>query len=86
MPRLALHAAYPSSLADPGLAALVRAVAEETAEHQGVPPPAVTIFADRIELDAELPHAVLVAIAAEVRRATGRWHRAKFGTPLWQGE
>jgi hypothetical protein len=29
---------------------------------------------------------ILLAIAAEVRRSTGRWHLAKHGSPLWQGE
>jgi Zn-dependent M32 family carboxypeptidase len=86
MPSLALHAAHPNSLADPALAALVRACAEETAEHQGVAAPTVRVFDNRIELEAELPQAVLLAIAAEVRRATGRWHRAKHGSALWHGE
>jgi hypothetical protein len=33
-----------------------------------------------------LPAAILLAITTEVRRATGRWHRAKYGCPLWSGE
>lgn len=86
MPRITLHAAHPNSLADPALAGLIRACAQETAEHQGVPAPSVALFDDHIELDAEIPPQVLLAIATEVRRATGRWHRAKFGSPLWQGE
>lgn len=86
MQRVTLHAAHPTSLSDPALAELVRACAQETAEHQGVQAPSVALFADHIELSAELPLPVLVAITAEVRRATGRWHRAKFGVPLWQGE
>lgn len=86
MPLIALRAAYPDSLADPSLAALVTACAQETAEHQGVAAPSVAIHGDRVELVAELPNAVLLAIATEVRRATGRWHRAKYGTPLWYGE
>ncbi len=86
MPSLALHAAHPDSLADPALAALVRACAEETAEHQGVAAPTVRVFDDRIELEADLPQPVLLAIVAEVRRSTGRWHRAKHGIPLWHGE
>ena len=84
--RVTLHAAFPQALADPALAALVRACAEETAEIQGVPPPDVTRFDDRIELDGEIPTPELLAIAAEVRRATGRWHIAKHGSALWRGE
>jgi hypothetical protein len=33
-----------------------------------------------------LPAAILLAITTEVRRATGRWHRAKYGCALWSGE
>ena len=84
--RVTLHAAFPRALADPALAALVRACAEETAEIQGVSTPDVTLFDDRVELDGEIPTPVLLAIAAEVRRATGRWHRQKHGIALWRGE
>jgi hypothetical protein len=84
--RVLLHAAYPRSLATEAIADLVRASACEVAERQGLAAPGTRVFEDHIELDAPLPTTVLVAIAAEVRRATGRWHRAKFGAPLWQGE
>ena len=81
-----LHAAHPTSLDDPALAALVKACAEETAEHHGIAPPEVTMLAGRIELRAEVPTPLLLAIAAEVRRATGRWHAAKYGVQLWRGD
>lgn len=84
--RVTLHAAFPGSLRDPSVRDIVRACAEETAEHQGVATPSVEIHDDRVELAAPLPQTVLVVLAAELRRATGRWHRAKFGAPLWQGE
>jgi hypothetical protein len=84
--RLTLHAAHPRSLADPALAALIRACAEETAEHQGVLAPSVELFEDRIELSAELPAPILMAITTELRRATGRWYRSKYGSQLWQGD
>jgi hypothetical protein len=83
--RVTLHTAFPSALADPSLAALVRACVEETAEIHGVSVPTVALFDDRIELDGEMPMPVLLAIAAEVRRSTGRWHVAKYGTALWRG-
>jgi hypothetical protein len=86
MQRLTLHTAHPTSLADPTLASLIRACVQETAEHQGVAAPDVALFDDHIELRADLPQPVLLAIATEVRRATGRWHRAKYGSALWQGE
>lgn len=86
MPLIALRAAFPNSLADPALAALITACAQETAEHQGVAAPLVQIHGDRVELTADLPQPVLLAIATEVRRATGRWHRAKYGSALWYGE
>ncbi len=86
MATITLHAAHPTSLADPTLAQLLRACAEETAEHHGIEPPAVAVFDDHIELRADVPQPVLLAIAAELRRTTGRWHRAKYGAPLWRGE
>ncbi len=81
-----LHAASPRSLADPLLAELVRACVEETAEHQGVAAPSVELFDDHIEVSAQVPMPILLAIAGEVRKATGRWHRNKYGVALWQGE
>jgi hypothetical protein len=48
--------------------------------------PEVALFDDRIELSGVIPMPILLAIAAEVRRSTGRWHLAKHGSPLWQGE
>ena len=84
--RLTLHAAFPTSLTSPAIADLVRASVAETAERHGVEAPQVKVFDDSIELTAPLPPAVLLAIANEVRRATGRWHLAKHGAPLWRGE
>jgi hypothetical protein len=84
--RVTLHAATPTALADVPLAALIRACAQETAEIQGVSVPEVALFDDRIELSGAIPMPILLAIAAEVRRSTGRWHLAKHGSPLWQGE
>ena len=86
MHAITLHAAYPDSLADPALADLVRACAQETAEHHGFAAPEVRFGSDHLELRADIPAPTLLAIATEVRRATGRWHRAKFGSPLWHGE
>lgn len=84
--RVTLHAAFRGALADPALAALIRARAQESAEIQGVAAPTVEILDDRAELSAPLPMPVLVAIATELRRSTGRWHLAKHGSRLWQGE
>ena len=84
--RVTLHAATPTSLADAPLAGLIRACAQETAEIQGVAVPTVELFDDRLELSGVIPIPILLAIAAEVRRSTGRWHLAKHGSQLWQGE
>jgi hypothetical protein len=84
--RLTIHAAYPTSLASATVADVVRASALETAEHHGVAAPEVQMFADRIELAAPLSPTILLALATMIRRTTGRWHLAKYGTPLWQGE
>lgn len=84
--RVTLHAATPTALADAALAALIRACAQETAEIQGVTVPQVELFDDRLELSGAMPMPILLAIAADVRRSTGRWHLAKHGSPLWQGE
>ena len=84
--RIKLHAAYERSLADPLVADLVVASAHEVAERQGVASPEVSVHPDHVELSAALPQAVLLSVATELRKVTGRWHRAKFGTPLWRGE
>ena len=84
--RVTLHAATPTSLADAPLADLIRACAQETAEIQGVAVPSVELFDDRLELSGAIPMPILLAIAAEVRRSTGRWHLAKHGSQLWHGE
>ncbi len=81
-----LHAAYAESLADPAVAGVVRATAEEIAEHEGVAAPEVRVHPDRVELRSPLPDTVLVAITSQLRRTTGRWHLAKYGSPLWQGQ
>lgn len=84
--RITLHAAFSTSLASAAIADLVRASVAETAEHHGVQAPQVAVFDDCIELTAPLSPTVLLAIANEVRHATGRWHRAKYGSPLWRGQ
>jgi hypothetical protein len=86
MARLTLHAAYMASLAPVGVADVVRATIVETAELHGVSPPNVEVFPDRVELDGDLPDAVLIALAARVRAATGRWHAMKYGSALWRGD
>ena len=44
-------------------------------------------FSEPAEPEAVLlGSAILVAVANELRRATGKWHRAKYGVQLWQGE
>ncbi len=83
--RVTLHTAYPNSLADEGVAAIVHASALEAAERQGVASLHVVIHDDRVELIAPLPPAVMLALAAQLRRTTGRWHQAKFGVALWRG-
>ncbi|MDI9402689.1 MAG: hypothetical protein QM516_02350 [Limnohabitans sp.] len=86
MPRLTLYAANSASLTSTGVADVVRATMIETAELHGVPPPMVEIFPDRIELDGDLPDAVLLALTARVRAATDRWHLMKYNARLWQGD
>ncbi len=84
--RIILRAAYPASLESAALQDLVRASVAETAEHQGLPTPTTEMHADRIEILVAAPGPVALALATEVRRATGLWHRRKYGTPLWLGE
>ncbi|RLS94991.1 MAG: hypothetical protein DWI12_05260 [Planctomycetota bacterium] len=84
--RMTLHTAYPTSLADEGVAAVVHASALEAAERHGVTSLNVVMHDDRVELIAPLPPAVLLALATHLRRTTGRWHQAKFGVALWRGE
>jgi hypothetical protein len=84
--RITLRAAHPSSLEDPALQELLRASLAETAEHQGIPAPDAAIFADRVEIVAPVPLPIAIALVSEFRRATGAWHRRKYGAPLWHGE
>jgi len=84
--RIILRAAYPASLESAALRDLVRASVAETAEHQGLSTPDTEIHPDRIEILVAAPGPVALALATEVRRATGLWHRRKYGTPLWLGE
>ncbi|MFM7260705.1 MAG: hypothetical protein ACKO3W_08885 [bacterium] len=84
--RIILRAAYPSSLESAALQDLIRASVAETAEHQGLSTPTTEIHPDRIEILVAAAGPIALALAAEVRRTTGLWHRRKYGAPLWLGE
>jgi len=63
--------------------ATIIAAAEATAERTGVELRSATFDDEGLLLDVEGPMLVAFGLAAEVRRATDRWHREHAGLPLW---
>jgi hypothetical protein len=59
------------------------AAAEATAERTGVDLRSATFDDEGLLLEVEGPMLVAFGLAAEVRRATDRWHREHAGLPLW---
>jgi hypothetical protein len=59
------------------------AAAEATAERTGVELRAATFDEQGLLLEVAGPMLVAFGLAAEVRRATDRWHREHAGLPLW---
>ncbi len=71
-----------SILDDRGRATII-AAAEATAERIGVGLTSATFDDEGLLLEVEGPMLVAFGLAAEVRRATDRWHREHTGLPLW---
>ena len=62
---------------------IVIATAEAIAERTGVRLIATSVEGNALTLTVAGPPLVAVGFAAELRRVTEAWHRAKFGNPLW---
>jgi hypothetical protein len=73
-------------LGDPDVRRIVVAAAEGIAERTGVRLLSIEPAADAVTLTVEGPTLVAVGFAAELRRATEQWHRAKYGQPLWSDD
>lgn len=78
-----LRARFGRPLADARLRSMVTASAHALAERQGIVLRAVAAGDDRISITLEADRIVAMGFAAELRRTTERWHRAKTGATLW---
>lgn len=78
-----LTAATEASLEDERLAATVVAAVKAGAERVGVKLRRVEIEPDGLELEVVGSMLVAVGLAAEIRRATDRWHLDRTGRHLW---
>jgi hypothetical protein len=63
--------------------ATIIAAVEATAERTGVTLDAASFDQEGLLLEVRGPMLVAFGLAAEVRRATDRWHRSHSGLPLW---
>ncbi|MFO0828253.1 MAG: hypothetical protein U0572_08895 [Phycisphaerales bacterium] len=72
-----------SPLANAGVRGIVRATAEAIAERVGVKLVALDDDDDSVTATLEAPQVVALGFAAELRRLTEQWHRAKYGRGLW---
>lgn len=81
---ITLRAPHGAPLADAKIRDLVVATAHSIAERSGVTPISITAERDRVTAVLPLDRIAALGFAAELRRLTDRWHRAKFGgAPLW---
>lgn len=79
-----LRALEGEPLADLGVRSTVIATAEAIAERTGVHLVSVRAEPDRVVLTVEVDRIAAIGFAAELRKLTTNWHRAKFGgAPLW---
>jgi hypothetical protein len=70
-------------LTDENVRRIVISSVEGIAERMGIPLLAVESDEDSVTLTVAAPQLVAMSFAAELRRVTDRWHRTKFGTPIW---
>lgn len=70
-------------MADENVQRIVLATIEGIGERMGITLADVRHDDDSVTLTIEAPQLVAVSFAAELRRVTDAWHRAKFGTPIW---
>lgn len=70
-------------LTDPDVRRIVVSTAEAIAERSGVDLLERIVEPDAMRLTIAGPTLVALGFAAELRRVTESWHRAKYGAPLW---
>lgn len=73
-------------LSDDDVRRIVVASAQAIAERTGVALHGASIEGHVLSLTIQGPTLVAIGFAAEVRRVTEAWHRAKYGHGLWGGE
>jgi hypothetical protein len=80
---LVLRARIGRPLDDPSVRDLVAATAEAIGERQGVAVRVIAAGGDAIEVAVAGGEVAALGLVAELRRLTDRWHRGRFGSPLW---
>ena len=78
-----LRARIGRPLDDPAVRDLVAATAEAIGERQGVAVRVRSAGGDAIEVAVAGGELAALGLVAELRRLTDRWHRGRFGSPLW---
>ena len=68
---------------DPAIRDLVAATAEAIGERHGVGVRVISAEGDAIEVAVAGGDVAALGLVAELRRLTDRWHRGRFGSPLW---
>ncbi len=82
---ITLRARIGRPLDDPAVRDLVVATAESIGERHGVRVRVLEAGGDAMTIAVEGGDLPAVGLAAELRRATDRWHRGRHGVPLWSG-
>lgn len=83
---MALVAASPDRLNDPGVRATVVATTHGVAERAGVRLLKATISDGMLEVTIEGGRLACLGLLTEVRRITNHWSETRGGEPLWAGE
>ena len=78
-----LHARSGRPLADQAVRDLVVATAVSIGERLGRAVRIVEVEDDRLTIAVDGGDLAAVGLVSELRRATDRWHRGRFGSDLW---
>ncbi len=81
-----LIARDPTALERERTRATIRATAEALAERTGVEVPQLEFLDGIVRFRGPPNHLTLVALVAEVRAISQRWHMKHFAVLLWRGE
>lgn len=81
--RIRLRTDPDTDLEEVGIEDTIIAAAHAAAERIGVTLRTAEFEGDGLMLEVEGPMLVAIGLAAELRRATDRWHRERTGRHLW---